>query len=106
MKPNMKIITLLLVASVFSALIIITIKYYVLKSYNYLLLVAVLLSCCLIYTYVELLQIYDTFVSFTLIKIISILLVLLSSSILFGSKLTMRKLVGLFFGFIAIYLMK
>lgn len=96
----------LLVASFFSALTIITIKYYVLFTYNYLLLVTLLSSCCVIYSYIQLLKKEDIVIVFALVKIISILFVLFSSIVLFGGKLTNRKIVGLMFGLVAIYLLR
>lgn len=96
----------LLLASFFSALTIITIKYYVIYSYNYWLLVTLLSSICVIYSYIQLLKKEDIVIAFALVKIISILFVLASSIVLFGGKLTTRKIVGLIFGLVAIYLLR
>ena len=95
----------LLLASFFSALTILMIKLYE-KSINYFyLLVAALSEFGLIYSYIELLEKGELVTQFSLVKIISILIVLIFGIIFFGSELTTKKIIGLIFGMIAFYLL-
>jgi multidrug transporter EmrE-like cation transporter len=95
----------LLIASFFSALTILMVKQYE-NSTNYLYLLVVALSeLGLIYSYIELLQKGELVTQFALVKIISILIVILPSIMFFGSELTTKKIIGLMFGMIAIYLL-
>ena len=92
-------------ASFFSALNVIIIKYYEKVMSNWLLLVALLSQSGLIYSYVQLLKDNDILAQFALVKIISILIILLPSILFFGSVLTTKKIFGLLFSIIAIYLL-
>jgi multidrug transporter EmrE-like cation transporter len=95
----------LLIGSFFSALTVILIKYYENNNNILFLLVAVLSEIGLIYSYIQLLKNTDILTQFTLVKIISILMLVIPSIILFGNVLTIRKIFGLIFGIIAIYLL-
>lgn len=96
----------LLMTSFFSVLTVIIIKYYE-KTHNNLLLLGALLSeAGLIYGYTQLLQTGDILSQFSLVKIISVLLLIIPSIVFFGSELTMKKIFGLIFALIAIYLLK
>jgi hypothetical protein len=91
---------------IFSALTIISIKYS-LKN-KYLLLVTTLLEIGLIYSYIQMLQTGDILTGFSLVKIISILIVLFPSIMFFEVELPKgykKKTIGLIFAFIAIYLL-
>ena len=95
----------LLIASCFSALTIIMVKHYK-QNLNYLSLLVVGLSeFGLIYSYIELLEKGELVTQFSLVKIISILIVLIPGIVIFGTELTMKKIIGLLFGIIAIYLL-
>jgi len=95
----------LLISSFFSVLTILMVKLYNINS-NYLnLLVVALSEIGLIYGYIQLLQKGDLITQFALVKIISILIVILPSIMFFESILTIKKIIGLIFGMIAIYLL-
>lgn len=96
----------LIISSCFSALTIIIIKFYNQLGYNWLLFMAVLSECGLIYGYVHILKYGDILTQFSLVKIISILLVSVPSLLLVWTKLTIAKIFGIIFGIIAIYLLK
>jgi multidrug transporter EmrE-like cation transporter len=95
----------LFMASCFSALTIIALKYYSFHSDYYWLLVTFLSEMGLIYSYIQLLQRSDIVTGFSLVKIISILLVLLPSLVLLNVKLTTDKIAGILFAIIAMYLL-
>ena len=95
----------LIIASCCSTFTVLIVKHYELYSYNWLLVTAVISECGLIYSYIQLLKRDDLISQFGLVKIMSILLVILPSIILFESKLTIKKIIGLLFGIIAIYLL-
>lgn len=95
----------LLIASFFSALTIISIKYHLKYPDKFLLLVTILSEIGLIYSYIQMLQTGDILTGFSLVKIISILIVLFPSIMFLDVKLTNRKIFGLIFAFIAIYLL-
>ena len=95
----------LFIAAFFSALTIISLKYYSFHSYNYWLLVTILSEIGLIYSYIQLLQESDIVTGFSLVKIMSILFVLLTSLFFLHVKLTNEKIIGLLFAFIAMYLL-
>jgi|LakMenEpi03Aug12_release.lakeMendotaPanAssembly.Ray.scaffolds.fasta_scaffold1050635_1 hypothetical protein len=102
---NIQIYKWLLLASFFSALTILMVKQYE-KSMNYLYLLVVALSeFGLIYSYIELLKKGELVTQFALVKIISILIVIILGIIFFGTGLTTKKIIGLLFGMIAIYLL-
>ena len=84
------------IASFFSALTVIIINQYTKTSNNSLLLVTALSETGLIYSYIKLLK-ND--------NIITILMVFVPSIIFFGSELTIKKIFGIFFALIAIYLL-
>jgi len=95
----------LIIASFFSALTILMVKQYE-QTTNYLYLLVVALSeFGLIYSYIELLEKGELVTLFALVKIISILIVIIPGIIFFGSILTTKKIIGLIFGLIAIYLL-
>ena len=95
----------LIIASFFSALTILMVKQYE-QSTNYLYLLVVALSeFGLIYSYIELLEKGELVTLFALVKIISILIAIIPGIIFFGSILTTKKIIGLIFGLIAIYLL-
>ena len=95
----------LFMASVCSALTIISVKYYSLHSDYYWLLVTFLSEIGLIYSYIQLLQKSDIITGFSLVKIVSIILVLLPSLFLLNVKLTNEKIIGLLFAIMAMYLL-
>ena len=96
----------LLLASFFSALTILVIKYYEKNSNNLLLLIAALSETGLIYSYIQLLKKDDILTKFSLVKIIAILIVIIPSMLFFGTELTTSKIFGLLFGIASIYLLK
>ena len=96
---------LLLLASFFSAITALSIKYSLSSSNPYYLLVTILSEIGLISSYYYLLDKSDILSQFALVKIISVLIIIIPSMILFGVKLTKTKLIGLLLSFIAIYLL-
>jgi hypothetical protein len=96
----------LLISSFFSAITIVLVKYYSNFKNNWLLILAVLSECGLIYSYVQILHYGDILTQFSLVKIIAILLVTVPSFLLAWTKLTISKAFGFIFGIIAIYLLK
>ena len=102
---NFKFYKWLLLASFFSALTIISIKYHLKYPDTYLLLVTVLSEIGLIYSYINMLQNGDILTGFSLVKIISILIVLFPSILFLDVELTNKKIFGLIFAFISIYLL-
>ena len=95
----------LLLSSFFSALTIISIKYSLQYKNKYLLLVTTLSEICLSYSYINMLQNGDILTGFSLVKIISILIVLFPSIMFLDVELTNKKIFGLIFAFTAIYLL-
>lgn len=95
----------LILASFFSALTVITIKYYLKYKNKNILLLTVLVDIGLIYSYIRLLQKYDILTSFLLVKIISVLIVLLAGIMIWDVKLTNQKIIGIIFAFITMYLL-
>ncbi len=95
----------LLVAASLSALTITLIKYYLEYTNNILLLVAVLSELVLIYSYFQMLQTIDILTGFSLVKIISILIVLFPSILFLKVQLTNKKIFGLIFAILSIYLL-
>lgn len=102
---NIQLYKWLLIASFFSALTIISIKYSLKNKNKYLLLVTTLSEIGLIYSYIQMLQTGDILTGFSLVKIISILIVLFPSIMFLEVELTNKKIIGLIFAFIAIYLL-
>lgn len=102
---NIQLHKWLLIASFFSALTIISIKYSLKNKNNYLLLVTTLSEIGLIYSYIQMLQNGDILTGFSLVKIISILIVLFPSIMFLDVELTNKKIFGLIFAFVAIYLL-
>ncbi len=105
---NIQKITLykwLIIASFFSALTIVSVKYHLKYPDNHLLLVTVLSETGLIYSYIHMLQYGDILSDFSLVKIMSILIVLFPSIMFLDVKLTNSKIIGLLFAFTAIYLL-
>jgi multidrug transporter EmrE-like cation transporter len=105
MIENIQMSKWIFIASFFSALTVIIIKQYTKTSNNSLLLVTVLSEVGLIYSYIKLLKNDNIITIFALVKIISILMVFVPSIIFFGSELTIKKIFGIFFALIAIYLL-
>jgi drug/metabolite transporter (DMT)-like permease len=95
----------LLIGSFLSALTVILVKEYNKIHINLLLLVAVLSEIGLIYAYINLLKNADILTQFTLVKIISVLILTVPSIIFFGTILTIKKILGLIFAVTAIYLL-
>jgi len=102
---NIQMYKWLLLSSFFSALTIISIKYSLQYKNKYLLLVTTLSEICLIYSYINMLQNGDILTGFSLVKIISILIVLFPSIMFLDVELTNKKIFGLIFAFTAIYLL-
>jgi len=94
-----------LLASFFSALTIISIKLFVKYTNIYFLLLVALSDIALVYSYFNMLQKGDILTEFSLVKIISILIVLFPSIMYFDVELTNNKIIGLIFAFVAIYLL-
>lgn len=102
---NIQLYKWLLIASFFSALTIISIKYSLKNKNKYLLLVTTLSEIGLIYSYIQMLQTGDILTGFSLVKIISILIVIFPSIMFLDVELTNKKIIGLIFAFVAIYLL-
>lgn len=95
----------LLIASFFSALTILSVKYHLKYPHKFILFITILSEIGLIYSYIKLLQSGDLLTGFSLVKIISILIIIVPSMIFLDEKLTIKKIFGLFFALIAIYLL-
>ena len=93
-------------SSFFSALNIIIIKQYEKTANNWLLLVTALSETGLIYSYIKLLKNDDILTQFALVKMVAIIIIIAPSILLFGSEVTTKKIIGLIFAIIAIYLLK
>lgn len=102
---NIQLYKWLLIASFFSALTIISIKYSLKNKNKYWLLVTILSELGLIYSYINMLQNGDILTGFSLVKIISILIVIFPSIMFLDVELTNKKIIGLIFAFIAIYML-
>lgn len=102
---NIQIYKWILIASFFSALTIISIKYYLIEENIYLLLITILSEIGLIYSYIQMFENYNLLIGFSLVKIISILIVLIPSILFLNVKLTNTKIVGLIFALVSIYLL-
>lgn len=96
----------LLICSLFSVLTVMIVKYYEKTHIIWLLLLALLSEAGLIYGYIQLLKNGDILSQFSLVKILSVLLLIIPSMLFFGSELTTKKIIGLIFAFTAIYLLK
>jgi multidrug transporter EmrE-like cation transporter len=86
-------------------LTVIIIKQYEKSPNNWLLLATVLSEMVLIYSYIKLLKNDNIITLFGLVKFISILLVIAPGIIFFGSKLTIKQIIGIIFAIISIYLL-
>ena len=96
----------LLTSSFFSVLAIVLVKYYSNFKNNWLLILALLCECVILYSYVQILNYGDILTQYALVKIIAILLVSVPSILLAWTKLTISKAFGIIFGIVAIYLLK
>jgi multidrug transporter EmrE-like cation transporter len=111
MMDNINILELLkkykwlFLASFFSALTFISVKYHLKYPNKYILIITFFSEIGLIYSYIKLLQSDDFLSGFSLVKIISILIIILPSVIFLNEKLTIKKILGLVFAIIAIYLL-
>jgi hypothetical protein len=105
MNKNIQNYIWLLITSIFSALTMIIVKNYYNTKMNWLLLLAVVSECGLIFGYVNLLNYDDVLTQFSLVKILAIFLVAVPSILLAWSKLTISKIFGILFGVLAIYLL-
>ena len=95
----------LLLASFCSALTISFIKQYS-KTYDIRLLFGAGLSeIGLIYGYIQLLKYGELISQFALVKIIAILIVIIPSILVFNSVITIKKIMGICFALISIYLL-
>lgn len=95
----------ILISSFFSALTIIVIRYYLKYKNIYLLLVAMISEIGLIYSYINMLKKGDILTDFALVKIISVLIIIFPSMMFLDVELTNRKILGLLFAFMSIYLL-
>lgn len=102
---NIQIYKWILIASFFSAITIISIKYYLIEENIFLLLITILSEIGLIYSYIQMFENYNLLIGFSLVKIISILIVLIPSILFLNVKLTNTKIVGLIFALVSIYLL-
>jgi hypothetical protein len=105
MFKNIQINWWLFMASFFSALTVVIVKYYVKYGHKGLLLLAMISEAGLIYGYIWILQNKDILTEFALVKILSILFVIIPSIMFFGSELTVKTVLGLIAAVVAIYLL-
>jgi multidrug transporter EmrE-like cation transporter len=106
MLENILIYKWLFLSAFFSALTAILIKQYEKNSNIWLIVAALASEICLIYGYVQLLSNKDVITQFSLVKVLSILIIILPSLLLFKSELTIKRMVGLLFAVISIYLLR
>jgi drug/metabolite transporter (DMT)-like permease len=104
-KEKMADILWLIYSSSCAAMSIIFVKYFVdTKKYIYIIL-AILSEIGLIYGYIHLLKYSSILVQYTLVKIISILLVFIATLFLFKTELSWRKGLGILLAILAIFLL-
>ena len=96
----------LIITALFSAITVFAVKHYILKANYFYLLVAILSETGLLYSYTHLLQGDDIFATFSVVKILGIILVFIPSVVLFDNKLTNRKIIGLILAVVSIYLLQ
>lgn len=95
----------LLMASLFSVITVVSVKYHLLYPDYFLLLVTILSEIGLIYSYIQLLKMENVLIGFSSVKILSIIIVSISSLLFLDVKLTNRKMFGILFSFLALYLL-
>ena len=104
MLENIALITL---AAILSAAPIVLIKRYIDKEEkNALLFISALLcSFILLFVYIKLLKKNDVAPIYTIIKIISILIVTVIGYLILKEKITKKQMIGVFFGVVALILL-
>jgi hypothetical protein len=106
MSKNIQNYLWLLITASFSALTMILVKYCYTYKINWILLLAVVSECGLVFGYMKILKYDDVLTQFSLVKIIAIMLVAIPSIFLAWTKLTISKVFGILFGIAALYLLK
>jgi multidrug transporter EmrE-like cation transporter len=97
---------ILILAAILSATSPILAKLYVDSNKNYLyIILAIILSTILLFLYINLLKKYDTTTMYTIVKILSILMVAIFCFVVIGDKLSIKKIIGILFGIVALILL-
>jgi drug/metabolite transporter (DMT)-like permease len=103
----MEKILLVLTASILSALPIILIKKYILsrKQYFITILVAIALNVIVTYLYIPLLEISNATIIYTIIKVLSVIIIAFLAFIYLKERLTIRQIIGVTIGMISLMLL-
>lgn len=90
---------------ILSALPVIFVKKYVLYYNFYWIVLAILMNSLLIGVYYKLFQLNNSAIMYTLVKILSIILVILSSYFIYNENLSKYNILGLVLSIITVYLL-
>ncbi len=93
------------ISAFFSSAIIILIRSYYEYNSNYLLFMTIFCQLALIYCYFNIFKNKEIVSQYFIIKILAGLLLIIPSIYLFNGELTIRKIIGIIVGIIAIFLL-
>jgi multidrug transporter EmrE-like cation transporter len=93
------------IASIFASSAVICLQMYTKEKNNMWLVLSLLSYCMLMYSYINLFLNFNIVIVYPFVKIISILLVVLSSLLFFNSQLNIKIGFGILFGLISVYLL-
>lgn len=107
MSCNVKNIILIIIASLLSAVSPILIKKYIKykKTYLWLLIISLICSAIIVIIYIKLLKTYGAGKMYTIIKILSVLIVAMIGFLFLDEKFTTKNIIGIIFGGIALILL-
>lgn len=88
-----------------SALPIIFVKRYLTDHENIWIILAIVMNALLIYVYFILFQIHNTAISYSVIKILSVIIIVLIGIFIYCEKINIKITFGLIFGLLALYLL-
>lgn len=95
----------IIIAVLCSAIPLPLIKLYLDTNQYIYIVLATLLSIVLVYSYVQLLRNSDMMLMYPFIKILSIVLVVIIGVLFFGGSLTLKNIIGIGLGIMALYLL-
>lgn len=103
----METILLVIVVSTLSALPIILIKNYIAtrKKYFDIIIIAIILNIIVTYLYIPLLEIIDATVIYTIIKILSVIIIALIAYFYLNERLKTKQILGIIIGIISLILL-
>jgi hypothetical protein len=102
---NISIDKWIILSAFFSTLTVVLVKFYIDTKDVWLLAAALASEAGLIYGYVNILENKEILTQFAVVKIIAIILSILPSIVIFGSRLTLKIVLGLIFACVSIYLL-